>query len=78
MRHRIDTAFKLLKNQVDLQMSNDITSGESHIVRKMIKAIPLECLCDDYLGFECGCGNRRMIVAEALKELEKIEKEETK
>ena len=78
MRHQIDTALRLLKNQVDLQMSNDISCDDLHIVREMIKAIPLECLCDDYVGFDCGCGNRRMIVAEALKELEEIEKEETK
>lgn len=78
MRHQIDTALKLLKNQAELQIRSDITRDDIPTVRKMIQSVNTECYCDDYVGFDCGCGNRRMIVAEALKELEKIEKEETK
>lgn len=77
-RTSIDEAMLMLAKQVELQMSNDISCDDIPIVRKMIQSVNTECYCDDYVGFDCGCGFRRMIVAEALKEIEEIEKEETK
>lgn len=75
-------AMEALKVAIEYFLDSHDTSEEVEWYFK--DAIPhlleglkrFECLCEE--GFSCGCGFRRTVVKEALKELDKIEKEETK
>lgn len=75
-RSAINEALKILWRQTKYSMHEDLDKSKTPIFRKMIESIDLNCGCDDYVGYNCGCGFRRTVVKEALKELDKIEKEE--
>lgn len=60
-------AKKLLDFYIESTDDLDIEQTES--VKHFIKALRTGCGCDDYNGFDCGCGHRAFLCDEALKEL---------
>lgn len=49
---------------------NDLDMEQTESVKHFIKALRTGCGCDDYNGFDCGCGHRAFLCNEALKELD--------
>jgi len=77
----ITIALTKAKELIDFYLSDDISELEPQqieSIRHIILSLNCGCGCDDYNGFSCGCGNRSVIVGEALKELEALKQEGTK
>ena len=53
-----------------IESSDDLTVEQTESVKHFIKALKAGCGCDDYNGFDCGCGKRAFLCDEALKELD--------
>ena len=64
-------AKKLLDFYVD--STDDLDGEQIESVRHFVKALNTGCSCDDYHGFDCGCGERAFLCREALKELDGLE-----
>lgn len=60
------------KKLLDFYIDNveDLDDGQIESVKHFIKALSAGCGCDDYNGFDCGCGKRAFLCDEALKELD--------
>ena len=61
-------AKKLLEFYIE--STDDLNGEQTESVKHFIKALKAGCGCDDYNGFDCGCGKRAFLCDEALKELE--------
>ena len=64
-------AKKLLDFYID--STDDLDGEQIESVRHFVKALNAGCSCDDYHGFDCGCGERAFLCKEALKELDGLE-----
>ena len=62
---------KLLDFYID--STDDLDGEQIESVRHFVKALNTGCSCDDYFGFDCGCGERAFLCREALKELDGLE-----
>ena len=62
-------AKKLLDFYIE-ESTADLTTEQIKSVKHFIKALKAGCGCDDYNGFDCGCGKRAFLCDEALKELD--------
>ena len=51
---------------------DDFTPEQIQSAARFIKALNVDCECDCYNGFVCGCSHRSMIVNEALESLKLI------
>lgn len=70
-------ALDIAKNLLDEFIEDsDIFGGQWDSVEHFIKATKVDCECDDYYGFNCGCGERRQIREKALDALQKLKEEE--
>ena len=61
-------AKKLLEFYIE--SPDDLNAEQTESVKHFIKALKAGCGCDDYNGFDCGCGKRAFLCDEALKELD--------
>ena len=52
-----------------IESTDDLDMDQTESVKHFIKALRTGCGCDDYNGFDCGCGHRAFLCDEALKEL---------
>ena len=69
----INTALIESKKILDCLIDSDEFSVDQiQSVKHFILALNVGCDCDDYNGFNCGCGHRSSLCEEALKELDKI------
>lgn len=68
----VKTALIEAKKVLDSYIENtdDLGAEQIESVKHLIKALRCGCGCDDYNGFDCGCGRRSFLCDEALKELE--------
>lgn len=53
-----------------IESTDDLSKEQIESVTHFIKALRAGCGCDDYNGFDCGCGKRAFLCDEALKVLE--------
>ena len=53
-----------------IESPDDLNAEQTESVKHFIKALRAGCGCDDYNGFDCGCGLRSFLCDEALKELD--------
>ena len=53
-----------------IESTDDLNVEQTESVKHFIKALKAGCGCDDYNGFDCGCGKRAFLCDEALKELD--------
>ena len=53
-----------------IESTDDLNAEQTESVKHFIKALKAGCGCDDYNGFDCGCGKRAFLCDEALKELD--------
>ena len=53
-----------------IESTDDLDTEQTESVKHFIKALRAGCGCDDYNGFDCGCGKRDILCEEALKELD--------
>ena len=68
----VKSALFEAKKLLDFYIENtdDLDTEQIESVRHFIKALRAGCGCDDYNGFDCGCGKRAFLCDEALNELE--------
>lgn len=52
-----------------IECDEDFSEEEIESIRHFLKALKAGCGCDDYNGFDCGCGRRSFLSNEALKEV---------
>ena len=69
VRIALKEAKELLEHYIDFD--EDLVEEEVESVKQFLKALNCGCGCDDYNGFDCGCGQRAFLCKEALKELER-------
>jgi hypothetical protein len=67
----VKSALIEAKKLLDFYIENtgDLNTEQIESVKHFIKALRSGCVCDDYNGFDCGCGHRAFLCDEALKEL---------
>jgi len=70
----IKTALKESKKllQYFIDCNEDFTDEEIESIKHFLKALKAGCGCDDYNGFDCGCGHRAFLSDEALSELKAV------
>ena len=68
----VKSALIEAKNLLDfyIESTDDLNVEQTESVKHFIKALNAGCCCDDYNGFDCGCGKRAFLCDEALKELD--------
>ena len=52
-----------------IESTDDLDTEQIESAKHFIKALKAGCGCDDYNGFDCGCGKRAFVCDGALKEL---------
>ena len=72
MKKMVKLALIEAKKLLDfyIESSDDLNAEQTESVKHFIKALRAGCGCDDYNGFDCGCGLRAFLCDEALKELD--------
>ena len=72
MKKMVKLALIEAKKLLDfyIESSDDLNVEQTESVKHFIKALKAGCGCDDYNGFDCGCGKRAFLCDEALKELD--------
>ena len=64
---------QLLQNLIEILEHEKGSDYDANTITKAHDFIlGLECHCDDYNGFDCGCASRNALAKEAMKELEEI------
>jgi len=72
MANKFSTKLIEAKKLLEFYIENtdDLDTEQIESVKHFIKALKAGCGCDDYNGFDCGCGKRAFLYDEALKELD--------
>ena len=72
MKKMVKLALIEAKKLLDfyIESPDDLNAEQTESVKHFIKALRAGCGCDDYNGFDCGCGLRAFLCDEALKELD--------
>lgn len=74
IKHALEKSKKLL----DFYINNIYEDWDESSIKSMehfIEALNVDCMCDDYNGFDCGCGNRFTAISDAKQELETLKRQ---
>ncbi len=72
-------SLELIKELIEMQLESGIEDGfvyneDLKLYRNLITDVLNHdgCQCDHYVGYDCGCGNRREIYLDALEEIRNL------